>query len=94
MELKISEFKQMALEEKMIENDKTQAIQQEIQEKESNYRADLEKYKKELDDATKIKIDIKDFEQKNADLNAELERMKRDYVPRGSGGGGGDCSIQ
>jgi hypothetical protein len=61
MELKISEFKQMALEDKMIENDKTQAIQQEIQEKENNYRADLEKYKKELDDATKIKVDIKDF---------------------------------
>jgi hypothetical protein len=47
-----------------------------------------------LDDATKIKIDIKDIEQKNADLNAELERMRRDYIPRSSIGGGEKCSIQ
>ena len=68
----------MALEEKVKQNDNTQAIQKEIIEKERKYRADIEKYKKDLEATSRHQADSKLFQEENAKLKAELERMKRD----------------
>ena len=54
-------------------------MQKEMQEKERNYRADLNKYKKNLEEMSKIEADSKEFAKKNAELKAELDNIKKNY---------------